>query len=71
MKDMSQVREWRRLQLDGRLIAPRMVAVGTLVDGPAGVKTTNPAGLQIGPARIVLNSRGGSTVRSRSEGSTR
>jgi len=49
LENMPQVREWRRLQLDGSLIAPRIAAVGTLVDGPAGVETTNLPALQPGP----------------------
>jgi Amidohydrolase family len=49
LENMPQVREWRRLQLDGSLIAPRIAAVGTLVDGPAGVETTNLLALQPGP----------------------
>jgi Amidohydrolase family len=49
MENMQQVREWRRSQSDGSEIAPRIAAVGTLVDGPAGVETTNLSGLQPGP----------------------
>jgi hypothetical protein len=49
VEDMSQVRECRRLQLDGSVIAPNVAAVGTLVDGPAGAETTNPAALTMGP----------------------
>lgn len=39
-EDMEQVQEWRKLQAEGRLLAPRIAAVGTLVDGPAGGETT-------------------------------
>jgi amidohydrolase family protein len=49
LENMPQVREWRRLQSDGSLVAPRIAAVGTLVDGPAGVETTNLLALQPGP----------------------
>jgi len=49
MENMPQVREWRRSRSDGSVIAPRIAAVGTLVDGPAGVETTNLSALQLGP----------------------
>ncbi|MGH9788644.1 MAG: amidohydrolase family protein [Candidatus Acidiferrales bacterium] len=47
--DMEQVREWRRLQSTGTLLAPRIAAVGTIVDGPAGAEGRNMALLQLGP----------------------
>ncbi len=37
-EDMQQIREWRRLHQQGSLIAPRIAAVGTIVDGPAGAE---------------------------------
>src|SRR5713101_5294622 len=48
-EDMEQVSEWREMQAEGGLLAPRIAAVGTLVDGPAGAETTNMAALQMGP----------------------
>jgi imidazolonepropionase-like amidohydrolase len=53
-ENMPQVREWRRLQLEGTLIAPRIAAVGTLVDGPAGTETTNMSAALPGPTANVV-----------------
>jgi imidazolonepropionase-like amidohydrolase len=54
-EEMEQVRKWREMQAEGGLLAPRIAAVGTLVDGPAGAKTTNAAALQVGPAANVVS----------------
>ncbi|MGH9779646.1 MAG: amidohydrolase family protein, partial [Candidatus Acidiferrales bacterium] len=48
-EDMHQVGEWRHLQSAGKLTAPRIAAVGTIVDGPTGAKARNMALLQLGP----------------------
>jgi imidazolonepropionase-like amidohydrolase len=53
--EMEQVRKWREMQAEGDLLAPRIAAVGTLVDGPAGAETTNAAALQVGPAAKVVS----------------
>jgi imidazolonepropionase-like amidohydrolase len=54
LENMPQVREWRRLQLDGSLIAPRIAAVGTLVDGPAGAETTQISSALPGPTANIV-----------------
>jgi hypothetical protein len=46
---MEQVRGWRRLQSEGSLTAPRLAAVGALVDGPAGAEMTNMGSALLGP----------------------
>lgn len=48
-EDMHQVGEWRHLQSAGKLTAPRIAAVGTIVDGPTGAEARNMALLQLGP----------------------
>src|SRR5712692_4250075 len=53
-EDMEQVREWRELQAAGRLLAPRIAAVGTLVDGPAGAETTQIGGALPGPTANIV-----------------
>jgi cytosine/adenosine deaminase-related metal-dependent hydrolase len=53
-EDMDQVREWRRLQKAGRLLAPRIAAVGTVVDGPAGAEARNMHLLTLGPTVNVV-----------------
>jgi imidazolonepropionase-like amidohydrolase len=52
--NMPQVREWRRLQLNGTLLAPRIAAVGCIVDGPAAGET-NPAAALLGPTADVVS----------------
>ncbi|MGH9795589.1 MAG: amidohydrolase family protein [Candidatus Acidiferrales bacterium] len=52
--DMEQVREWRRLQSEGNLLAPRIAAVGAIVDGPAGAEARNVAALLLGPTVNVV-----------------
>jgi|SRR3989475_1503466 len=53
-EDIEQIREWRRLQAEGSLLAPRIAAVGTLVDGPAGAETTQIGGALPGPTANVV-----------------
>jgi hypothetical protein len=53
-EDMEQVREWRKLQAEGSLLAPRIAAVGTLVDGPAGAETTRIGGALPGPTANIV-----------------
>ncbi len=53
-EDMEQVREWRKLQAEGSLLAPRIAAVGTLVDGPAGAETTKAGGALPGPTASIV-----------------
>ncbi len=53
-EDMEQVHEWRRLEAEGRLLAPRIAAVGTLVDGPAGAETTQIGGALPGPTANIV-----------------
>ncbi len=55
-EDMDQVREWRRLQVEGNLLAPRIAAVGTLVDGPAGAETTQIGSALPGPTANIVRS---------------
>ncbi|MCI0625221.1 MAG: amidohydrolase family protein [Acidobacteria bacterium] len=52
-EDMDQVREWRKLYQEGSLLAPRIAAVGTLVDGPAGAQTTSPGNSLPGPTAHI------------------
>jgi hypothetical protein len=56
-ENMPQVREWRRLQSECRLIAPRIGAVGTVVDGPAGAETTNMDAALLGPTVKVVSTQ--------------
>src|SRR6266446_6126655 len=53
-EDMEQVREWRKLQAEGSLLAPRIGAVGTLVDGPPGAETTQIGGALPGPTANIV-----------------
>jgi hypothetical protein len=53
-EDMKQVGKWRRLQAEGSLLAPRIAAVGTLVDGPAGAETTQIGGALPGPTANIV-----------------
>lgn len=53
-EDMVQVREWRRLQSEGSVLAPRIAAVGAIVDGPAGAEARNVAALMLGPTVNVV-----------------
>jgi amidohydrolase family protein len=53
-EDMEQVRKWREMQAEGRLLAPRIAAVGTLVDGPAGAETTQIGGALPGPTANIV-----------------
>lgn len=53
-EDMGQVREWRRMQMEGILLAPRIAAVGTIVDGPAGAETRDLDLLLLGPNVTVV-----------------
>ena len=53
-EDMEQVREWRRSQAIGSLLAPQIAAVGTLVDGPAGAETTQIGGALPGPTANIV-----------------
>jgi imidazolonepropionase-like amidohydrolase len=53
-EDMEQVRGWRRLRSEGSLTAPRLAAVGALVDGPAGAETTNMGSALLGPNDNVV-----------------
>ena len=48
-ENMQQVREWRSSGREGRLLAPRIAAVGTIVDGPAGAAPQNFGFLALGP----------------------
>lgn len=48
-EDMSQIRRWREGVSEDSLIAPRVVAVGTLVDGKAGSLQTDPSAALPGP----------------------
>lgn len=54
-EDMSEVREWRELQSIGTLLAPRIAAVGTLVDGPAGAETTQIGSALPGPTANIVS----------------
>jgi cytosine/adenosine deaminase-related metal-dependent hydrolase len=54
-ENMPQVRQWRRLVAEGGLIGPRVAAVGTIVDGPAGAETTNSAAALPGPTVDVVS----------------
>ena len=53
-EDLEQVREWRKLQAQGSLLAPRIAAIGTLVDGPAGAETTKIGGALPGPTASIV-----------------
>jgi imidazolonepropionase-like amidohydrolase len=53
-EDMERIREWRRAQAEGSLLAPRLAAVGTIVDGPAGAEAANMALLRLGPTVSVV-----------------
>ncbi len=53
-EDPAQVRDWRRRHKEGTLLVPRIAAVGTLVDGPAGSETTSIESALPGPAATTV-----------------
>ncbi len=54
-ENMDQVREWRRRQDEGTLLAPRLVAVGILVDGPEGAEDVDHAAGLPGPGADIVS----------------
>ena len=54
-ENMGQIRAWRKSRMEDSLLAPRIAAVGALVDGPGGAETTNLAALQMGPTTNVVS----------------